>query len=118
MTGIYLATETSLVTAGINTLLGMGTVFIALIVISFIISLLKPISDLFIHGFNKNKTADVDELNRSQPIAANNGVNEEVDLDKETELVAVITAAIMASYQDNNYTPDGLVVRKIRRLSK
>ena len=39
MTGIYLATETSLVTAGINTLLGMGTVFIALIVISFIITL-------------------------------------------------------------------------------
>lgn len=116
MIGIYLATETSLATAGINTLLGMGTVFIALIVISFIISLLKPISDLFMHGFNKK--VDADEVKTVQPIATNNGVSEEVDLDKETELVAVITAAIMASYQDNSYTPDGLVVRKIRRLSK
>ena len=58
MIDIYLVTGASLATAGINTLLGMGTVFIALIVISFIISLLKPISDLFIHGFNKNKSVN------------------------------------------------------------
>ena len=117
MIDIYLVTGASLATAGINTLLGMGTVFIALIVISFIISLLKPLSDLFIHGFNKNKSVNVSEANATEPVATNIG-NEEVDLDSETELVAVITAAIMASYQDNNYTPDGLVVRKIRRLSK
>ena len=113
MTSIYLATDTSIGTAGINTLIGMGTVFVALIVISFIISLLKPISDLIMGGFKKKVVVQAEEKIESAKEVAT-----EVDMNSETELVAVITAAIMASYQDNNYTPDGLVVRKIRRLNK
>lgn len=113
MTSIYLATDTSIGTAGINTLIGMGTVFVALIVISFIISLLKPISDLITGGFKKKVVAPVKENTDVEKVVAT-----EVDMNSETELVAVITAAIMASYQENNYTPDGLVVRKIRRLNK
>ena len=42
----------------INTLLGMGTVFVALILISFIISLLKPLSDLIL-GVNKNTKEEI-----------------------------------------------------------
>ena len=113
MTSLYLATDTSLETAGINTLIGMGTVFISLIVIIFIISLLKPLSDLILGGFKKKDVASV-----SNEVVEDDVVATEVDMDNETELVAVITAAIMASYQENNYTPDGLVVRKIRRLSR
>lgn len=116
MTGIYLATDTSLADAGINTLIGMGIVFIALIVISFIIYLLKPLSDLFINGFNKKDKLEVATTTNTEVNSTND--IEEVDLNSETELVAVITAAIMASYQDNNYAPDNLVVRKIRRLNK
>ena len=92
----------------INTLLGMGTVFIALIVISGIIGLLKPLSDLVL-GVNRNKSSD-------EVIATENAISdayEEIDMDNETELVAVITAAIMASMVGT--TNDGLVVRSIRR---
>ena len=94
-------------TALINTLLGMGTVFIALILISFIIGLLKPISDLIL-GVNKKTTPEI-----ATPITSDTEVYEEVDMDNETELVAVITAAIMASMQGS--VNDGLVVRSIRR---
>ena len=95
-----------------NTFIGMGIVFIALIIISFIISLLKPISDMIL-GTNTKKVEDKVNL-----VQANEEDAQEVDMASETELVAVITAAIMASYSENNYTPDGLVVRKIRRLKK
>lgn len=114
MTSIFLATDTSMATAGINTLIGMGTVFGSLILIIIIISLLKPFSDLITGGFKKKAKVVTNE----SKIAEQEVVATEVDMDNETELVAVITAAIMASYQDNNYTPDGLVVRKIRRLSR
>ncbi len=114
MTSIFLATDTSMATAGINTLIGMGSVFVSLILIIIIISLLKPFSDLITGGFKKKtKVVTNDSKIDEQEVVAT-----EVDMDNETELVAVITAAIMASYQDNNYTPDGLVVRKIRRLSR
>ena len=97
-----------MVEALINTLLGMGTVFAALILISFIISLLKPLSD-FILGVNKKTITD-------EVAPVNNAVTEiyeDVDMDKEKELVAVITAAIMASMEC--CTTDSLVVRSIRR---
>lgn len=121
MYSIVLAAEkspdtTSLYTkAVLNTILGMGTVFIVLIFISYIISLLKYIPKI-IDKFNKNidnpqsvsmqsynqtdlkeQTADIEEINNE-------------------ELVAVITAAIMAS-MGNEAPFDGLVVRSIRRLN-
>ncbi|MBE5935471.1 MAG: hypothetical protein E7262_06735 [Lachnospiraceae bacterium] len=94
-------------TALINTLLGMGTVFVALILISFIISLLKPLSDMIL-GVNKKK----DTVVVTEPVVETE-VYEDVDMDNETELVAVITAALMASMSGE--TNDGLVVRSIRR---
>jgi sodium pump decarboxylase gamma subunit len=97
-------------TAGTNVLIGMGVVFVALIVISFIIYLLKPVSDLIENGFKK-KVAPVQVV----PTPRNEQI-EEVNIDNETELVAVITAAIMASYEEKSYKPDGLVVRRIRKI--
>lgn len=114
MTSIFLATDTSMATAGINTLIGMGSVFVSLILIIIIISLLKPFTDLITGGFKKKTKVETKEAT----VIDEDAVASEIDMDNETELVAVITAAIMASYQDNNYTPDGLVVRKIRRLSR
>lgn len=111
MTQVILSMQSNLIDALTNTLLGMGTVFLALILISFIISLLKPISDFFT-GAHKTKPTPVAHLDNKPNVV------EEVDVDNETELVAVITAAIMASYESSNYTPDGLVVRRIRRINK
>ena len=92
--------------AGINTLLGMGTVFAVLIFLAFIISLMKYIPALF--GQTKQKE-NVKETTAKQPEAAVTESVEEVD---DYELVAVITAAIAA--QEGTST-DGFVVRSIKR---
>lgn len=93
--------------AGLNTLLGMGTVFAVLIFMSLLISLFKYIP-LLLNKENKNKkeeTADKELL--EQPV--NDVTEPEMD---ETELVAVIAAAI-AAYEGT--TTDGFVVRSIKR---
>ena len=100
----------------INTLLGMGTVFGSLILISFIIALLLPISGLILGTYSPKKKKVSDSLSVVED--SHDEIVEEVDMASETELVAVITAAIMASYSENNFTPDGLVVRKIRRIKR
>ena len=95
----------SMATAGLNTLLGMGTVFAVLILISLIISsfnLFKP----------KNKPLPAKE--EVKAATDNNEVVE--DLADDTELVAVIMAAISA--YEGNVSTDGLVVRSIRRANR
>ena len=92
--------------AAMNTLLGMGTVFVVLIFISFIIAGLK-----FVNVFEtkmKNKQA----AETPAPVAEAAPVVEEEELVDDLELVAVITAAIAAS---TNSSTDGLVVRSIKR---
>ena len=99
--------------AVMNTIIGMGTVFIVLIFISFIIGLFKYISV----WENKNKaknnaSADAQGVNNAiAQIVSNEEQDEEVD---DLELVAVITAAIAAS---ENTSTDGLVVRSIRKVN-
>lgn len=95
--------------AGMNTLLGMGTVVIVLVFLSFVISLFS-----FIHKFEekmKNKN------NASTNAPAQAKVEETSDEDEELiddyELVAVITAAIAAT---ENTSSDGFVVRSIKRV--
>ena len=91
--------------AGLNTLLGMGTVFAVLIFLALIISTLKYIP-MLLEGMSK-KSEEV-------PAAKETAV-EEVAVVEETddlELIAVITAAIAA--QEGTST-DGFVVRSIRR---
>lgn len=94
--------------AGLNTLLGMGTVFIVLILISIIISLLKYIPKLQA-AFSRKE----EPLTEAEPAAvpAEEIVLEETEED-DTELAAVIAAAV-AAYEGTS--TDGLVVRSIRR---
>jgi len=93
--------------AGLNTILGMGTVFVVLIFISFIISLFRFIPELE-KKFKKNKTAEPAKAPAPTPAAA--PVVE--DVSDDTELVAVIAAAIAAA---EGTSTDGFVVRSIKR---
>ena len=92
--------------AGLNTLLGMGTVFVVLIFLAFLISLMKYIPVLMNFFEKKDKEAEVKEAVQTETVA------ETVELTDDLELIAVITAAIAA--QEGTST-DGFVVRSIRR---
>lgn len=93
--------------AGLNTLMGMGTVFAVLIFISFLIGLFR-----YIHEWEeKQKAANTPAPAPAAAIVAAPAVEEE-ELADDLELVAVITAAIAAS---ENTPADGLVVRSIKR---
>lgn len=98
--------------AALNTLMGMGTVFLVLIFISLLISCFRYISVLEAKAVNKNKPA----VPAAEPAAPAADVKEEVEeeLSDDLELVAVITAAIAAS---TGSSPSGLVVRSIKRAS-
>ena len=95
--------------AGLNTLLGMGTVFIVLIIISLIISLFNLIPKIQ-SAFNKDKS-DV------KTAAVDNTIAQIVEKEEEEaddlELIAVITAAIAAS--GTSGSSDDFVVRSIVR---
>ena len=91
--------------AGLNTLLGMGTVFAVLIFLAFIISLMKYIP-MFMDKLQKKEKAPV-----AAPVAESATV-ETIDETDDLELVAVISAAIAAS---EGTSTDGFVVRSIRR---
>jgi len=103
----------------LNVAIGMITVFIVLILISFIISLFKYIS--IIQNKLENRKANKDSLANSADNVFSQieekEDNEEVYVDAtdDLELVAVITAAIAASMGTST---DGFVVRSIRRASR
>lgn len=96
--------------AAMNTLIGMGTVFTVLILISLIISCFTLISKFEKKDEIKTATSDV----RSEPVVAQ--IAEKEELSDDTELVAVIAAAI-AAYEGSGST-DGFVVRSIRKSNK
>ena len=99
--------------AGLNTLIGMGTVFAVLILISLIISCFKVIPKIQENAARKKaaqkEVAGVD--NAVTQIVEQETVEEAEEDD--CELVAVIAAAIAAS--EGAATTDGFVVRSIRR---
>lgn len=107
--------------AGRNTIIGMGTVFVVLIFISFIISLFKFLPALFAP---KPKLTQVkEEIKPQTPVTEPKAVaasNE--NLMNDAELVAVITAAIYAASADMGVSgavsKDKLVVRSIRRARR
>lgn len=110
----YLALDGDVIkTALLNTVLGMGIVFVVLILIAFIISLFGYIPKLLAKKEQPAKT------NETPVVATVENIEEEVeeDLVDDTELVAVITAAIMASMGDEA-PADGLIVRSIRRTNR
>lgn len=99
--------------AGLNTLLGMGVVFVVLILISLLISCFKYIP-VIQAKFSKKKTAPAPApaaVAAPAPAAV-----EEVEAEEDDcELIAVIAAAIAAS--EGSTSTDGFVVRSIRRRS-
>ncbi len=98
-----------LIKAGLNTLIGMGTVFVVLILISLIISCFTLISKL-----EKKQKKKEEPAPAQSPVVQQIAAKEE--LSDDTELVAVIAAAI-AAYEGAAST-DGFVVRSIRKSNK
>ena len=120
MQGVYQYLPELMKQAGMNTLLGMGTVFVVLIFISFIISLFKFLPALFA---KKPKIEDLkkEESKPAAPVKAATPAPAAGNLMNDAELVAVITAAIYAAEgQAGNgaVSKDKLVVRSIRRARK
>ena len=92
--------------AALNTLMGMGTVFGVLILISLIIYCFR-----FINEFeNRSKKKAVEAAPAPAPVAPQ--VVEEESYEDDLELVAVISAAIAAS---EGTSTDSFVVRSIHR---
>ena len=100
-------------TALLNTLIGMGTVFIVLIFISLIISFFKYVPMLEKKLSKGDKEKDPRVSNEVPKILRD--LEEEEELVGDEELVAVITAAIMAYHAGTSSSKDKLVVRSIRR---
>ena len=98
--------------AGLNTLMGIGTVFVMLILLSLLISLFR-----FIPNPEAKKAAEAKaakEVKEAEAAAAAPAVQAaEENLADDGELVAVIAAAIAAA---EGTTTDGFVVRSIRKV--
>ena len=91
--------------AGMNTVMGIGIVFVMLVFLSFVIYLFK-----FIPNPENKKKAAPAPAPAPVPVAA--PVEEAAD---DTELIAVIAAAIAAS---EGTSTDGFVVRSIRKINR
>lgn len=109
---------TTIPEALVNTVIAMGTVFLVLILISFIISLLKYIPALMDKLTKKEEP--VQAIPQAQPAPAPKPVVQTPAAPAdETQLIAVITAAVAAAMeQDGVAVPaDGLVIRSIKKRS-
>ena len=96
--------------AALNTILGMGTVFVVLIFISFIISLFKliPVIEKKFKKSPKTEAAAAPAPAPAAPIPAPAAADETDD----GELAAVIAAAVAAA---EGTSTDGFIVRSIKR---
>lgn len=98
-------------TGVVTTVLGFGTVFVVLCLIYLVIAIFGFVMKHF------NKTEPVNNA----PVILNPVSEEKQEKPKpitdDTELIAVITAAIAAS-MGRNITPDKLVVRSLKRVKK
>ena len=94
--------------AALNTLMGLGTVFVILAFLIFLISLFKFVPGSGAQQVKKKK----EETPAPAPVPVAVPVQEEAD---DSELIAVIAAAIAAS---EGTTTDGFVVRSIRKINR
>ncbi len=99
--------------AGMNTLIGLGTVFVVLLFLTFIISQIHWIPDL-LNGKKKEQKAAA-SATAPAPVPAAPVVEEVEEETDDLELIAVISAAIAAS---EHAPADGFVVRSIRRRGR
>lgn len=100
--------------AFLNTVLGMGTVFVVLIFISLIISCFGLVSKIGTKKPKREEAAAQQSAPAADPVVEQIAQKEE--LADDAELVAVIAAAV-AAYEGSGST-DGFVVRSIRKSSK
>ena len=104
--------------AALNTLIGMGTVFVVLILISCIISCFRIIPKLQNSAAerkaNKKATSGDMKVVLQKDVVSKPALEDAADQSDDLELAAVIAAAV-AAYEGSAST-DGFVVRSIRRL--
>lgn len=98
--------------AAMNTVMGLGVVFVVLIFLTFVIGQVHWIPDM-LGGKEKEKAAA--QAAAPVPAAVPAPVSEPEELVDDLELVAVITAAIAASQQTST---DGFVVRSIKKANR
>lgn len=98
--------------AGLNTVLGMGTVFSVLILIAFIISLFRFIPAIQAAFSKKPQETQEVKATAAPAEASVPAAEDEVD---DAELIAVISAAIAAAQAEAQIGTDGFFVRSIRR---
>ena len=123
VTAVYSKGELLKQAAG-NTVIGMGTVFVVLIFISFIISLFKFLPAIFakkpkLEESGKSDKKDSESVKTSAPVVSAPAASD--NLMNDAELVAVITAAIYAASESTGCTvtsKDKLVVRSIRKVRR
>lgn len=101
----------SMAKAGLNTLLGMGTVFVVLILISLIISCFGFIPKVQAKLARKKESGEAAHATGIDKAVAR--IAEQEESTDDLELVAVIAAAIAAS--EGAASTDGFVVRSIKR---
>ena len=111
--------QTSIKRAALNTVIGLGTVFIVLMFLAFVIGQIHWVPDI-LDGKKKSKEAAEAAARAAAPApapapAVQEVVEEAAEETDDLELVAVITAAIAASEQA---PADGFVVRSIRRRGR
>ncbi len=99
--------------AGMNTLLGMGTTFAVLVLLACVIALFGKVVGGASNRSTAKKTA-VQPAARAVPAAP--AAEEAEELADDTELVAVIAAAIAAF--EGKQSADGFVVRSIRKARR
>lgn len=122
--------------AGMNTLMGMGTVFVILIFISVIIAQFEKISKVIMAASDKvsNIVVNMKEKRAAKKAASEaaieNGEASDTEspaapipptenLMNDSQLVAVITAAIMAAQgAGGSAGSDGLIVRSIKKAKR
>lgn len=100
----------------LNTLIGMGTVFAVLILISVIIFLLKFVPRLF----ERKKTEQAGQADKPVAPAKKEtpAVSQKPAANNDTQIVAVIMAAIASQMEEETGVPaaaDGLVIRSIKK---
>lgn len=101
----------SMTRAGLNTVMGLGVVFVVLIFLCFVIYLLRFVPGL-LEGRKEEEEEDAPAPVSASPVpvpAAQNSMDDK-------ELVAVITAAIAAS--EGKTSTDGYIVRSIRKVNR
>lgn len=102
--------------AGLNTLMGMGTVFVVLILISLLISALGLVPKLQAKLSKKSKKEEQQAIKSEAVDNTIAQIIEKEELSDDTELVAVIAAAIAAS--EGQVSTDGFFVRSIRKVRR